>query len=387
MKTYSCVLTVLLSITGVARAAEPGKPAFQYKSEGIEVPAATAEEPKVKAFGPDTVQAAAKYLDDGAHYWVRARSCLACHSTGVYMVERSALTKQLGKPSAEVLQSFIASVPKAPGQPGEANPHTSVWRSSGLASWDRHVAGKLSEPTDRSLRHTVMILPDDNMYATIKLVEIPYITTRFELTVQAMRAIVTAPGWLASLKDAELLARVERMKKMLREHRPINDYELALKLQLANLLPELVSKEEREAAVAMLWRKQLPDGGWSTRRMSDLLRWRLEVHPPTKRQPWTGAIDPTVVSLIQNLPDAANPGSDPYMTGFAIVLLRESGVPSGDERIRRGITWLKENQRVSGRWWMHSLFRGNYHYSTYIGTAQALRALALCDELPTTIRP
>jgi len=232
-----------------------------------------------------------------------------------------------------------------------------------------------------------MILPDDNMYDTIKLIEIPYITTRFELTVQALRAMVTAPGWLASLEDAELLGRVERIKKFLSEHKPINDYELALKLQLANLMPDLVSKEERKAAVAMLWRKQLPDGGWSTRRMSDLLRWRLEVHPPTERQPWKEAMDPFVVSLIKSLPDATSPGSDPYMTAFAIVLLRESGVPASDERIRRGVAWLKENQRVSGRWWMHSLYRGNYNYITYISTAQVLRALALCDELPITTSP
>ena len=385
MKTLLCLVTTAMTAAGLAWGADPKKPAFQYKSEGIEVPAATADEPRVKAFGPDTVRAAAKYLDDGAHHWVRERSCIACHSTGVYMVERSALTKQLGKPSVEVLNDFIKTVPRDAGKPGDSA-QASVWRSSGLAAWDKHVEGKLSDHTDRSLRHTVMILPDDDMYNTIKLIEIPYITTRFELTVQAMRALVTAPGWLANLKDAELLARVERMKKLLREHRPINDYELALKLQLANLQPELVSKEEREAAIAMLWRKQHPDGGWSTRDMSDLLKWRLEVHPATKTQPWKEAMDPTVVALIRNLPDAANPESDPYMTAFAIVTLRESGVAGSDTRIRRGIAWLKENQRVSGRWWMYSLYRGNYNYITYISTAQALRALALCDELPVIAR-
>src|SRR5258708_7435248 len=80
---------------GVETPAADAKPwlKFQYKSEGIEVPAARADEPRVQAFGPDTVQAAAKYLDDGAHHWVREKSCIACHSTGVYMVERSALTK------------------------------------------------------------------------------------------------------------------------------------------------------------------------------------------------------------------------------------------------------------------------------------------------------
>src|SRR4051794_4435903 len=164
MKTLSCLLTALLAASGVALGAAPKKPAFQYKSEGIEVPAASADEPKVKSFGPDSVRAAAKYLDDGAHYWVREKTCLACHSTGVYMVERSALTKQLGKPSEEVLKDFIKSVPKVAGKPGDGNAATSVWRSSGLASWDKHVEGKLSEHTDRSLRHTLMILPNDNMY-------------------------------------------------------------------------------------------------------------------------------------------------------------------------------------------------------------------------------
>src|SRR5262245_47392299 len=327
MKTLSCLLIALLAVTGIALGADPKKPAFQYKSEGIEVPAATADEPKVKAFGSESVKAAAKYLDDGAHYWVREKTCLACHSTGVYMVERSALTKQLGKPSDEVLKDFVNTVPKAPGKPGAGNAATSVWRSSGLASWDKHVEGKLSEHTVKSLRHTVMILPDDNMYDTIKLIEIPYITTRFELTVQAMRAMVTAPGWLENLKEEELRARVKRIKKMLREHKPLNDYELALKLQLANLQTDLVSREERDAAIAMLWKKQLPDGGWSTRRMSDLLKWRVEVHPPTVSRPWKEAMDPTVVALIKGLPDADNPGSDHYITAFPILLPRERGVP------------------------------------------------------------
>ena len=32
------------------------------------------------------------------------------------------------------------------------------------------------------------------------------------------------------------------------------------------------------------------------------------------------------MALIESQPDAADPGSDPYMTGLGIVLLRESGV-------------------------------------------------------------
>lgn len=340
------------------------KPAFQYQSEGIEVPAATADEPKVSAFGPETIKAARKYLDEGAVCWVREKSCVACHSTGVYLVERSVLTDLLGKPSEEVRQDFIASIPTKPG--GNIQ---SVWRSSGLASWDKHVTGKLSDATDRSLRHTVQCISGEGFIKTIAQVEIPYITTDFELTVQAARAIATAPGWEATVRDAGIRERIELMKTRLRQHEPISDFELALKLQLAGLMPELVPRPQRDAAIAMLWRQQLPDGGWSTRRMSDLMKWHVKM-------------DPKVIELIQSLPDAANPGSDPYMTAWAIVLLREAGIAAQDERIQKGITWLKLNQRVSGRWWMTSLFRGNYHYTTYISTAQALRALALCGEIP-----
>ena len=321
----------------------------------------------MKTFGADTIKAARKYLDDGAQHWVREKSCIACHSTGVYMVERSALTKFLGKPSDEVLADFVAKVPAAT-EKSDGAAIGSVWRSGGLAAWDKHVAGTLSEPTARSLQRTMTLLTAEGFFKTYEQVEIPYITTDFELTVQAARAVATAPGWLEKLTDADTLARIGRMKKFLREHEPVNDYELALKLQLAALMPELVPQNVRDAASAMLWRLQQPDGGWSTRRMSPLMKWHE-------------AVDANTAAMIEGEPDAASPASDAYMTAFAIVLLRESGVPASDERIQKGIAWLKTNQRVSGRWWMKSLYRDTYHYITYISTAQALRALALCGKV------
>jgi squalene-hopene/tetraprenyl-beta-curcumene cyclase len=354
---------------------------YQYKSEGIEVPAATADEPKIVAFGPESIMAAKKYLDDGANYWVRERSCVACHSTGVYMVERPVLTALLGKPSTEVLDDFVESVTDKIGPPEIRDgvkywgaSIQSVWRSSGLAAWDKYVTGTLSEHTDTSLRHTLQCLADEGFIKTIDQVEIPYITTDFELTVQAARAIASAPGWLATVKDTDTLERIDRMKKYLSNHVPISDYEHAVQLQLSECMPDLVTHEQRDASIAMLWRQQQPDGGWSTRRMSDLMSWHRKM-------------DPKVVSMIQSEPDAANPESDPYMTAFAIVLLCEAGVPATDSRIQKGIAWLKQNQRASGRWWMKSLFRDTYHYSTYISTAQALRALALCGEIPVSGTP
>lgn len=368
----------LLLTTTVVFAADPKpKPEFQYKTEGIQVSIPTADEPRVKAFGPDTIKAAAKYLDDGAICWVREKTCVNCHTTGPYLSERPALSKQLGKPLEEVLADFVKTVPAEVKPQKETEKDgikyyggswSSIWRSLGLAEWDKHVTGKISPHTERSLQEMLMRQSADGSFVSYGEVEIPHITTDFELTLQAARAATVAPGWLANLKDPELLARIDKMKAWLRDAPPKNDFDRILRLQLAHYMPELVPQTQRDAALALLSSKQHTDGGWSLRDLSAVGDWHFKMSD-------------TVLKLINGLPDAAKPESDAYMTAFAIVLMRQNNIPASDERIQRAITWLKREQRVSGRWWMHSLYRGNYHYITYIATAQALKALALCDEL------
>jgi squalene cyclase len=289
------------------------------------------------------------------------------------------LTSQLGKPSEEIVADFIEFVPKEIKEVKETatksgykfmpGAFTAVWRSLGLAEWDKHLTGKTSEHTDRSIRDMFERQSANGAFVSHGEVEIPHITTDFELSLQAMRAITAAPGWLASLKDEKLLTKVEKLKSWLRSVEPKNDWDRVLSLQLAYYLPELVSSEKRDAALKLLSSKQHADGGWSTRDFSALKDWHFEVSE-------------TVQKLITSLSDAAKPESDAYMTALAVVLMRQSSVPVKEERIQKAIAWLKQEQRVSGRWWMHSLYRGNYHYSTYIATCQALKALALCDELP-----
>jgi squalene-hopene/tetraprenyl-beta-curcumene cyclase len=353
------------------------KPAFQYKAAGIEISVPSADEPKVKAFNADTVKAATKYLNDGAVCWVREKSCINCHTTGPYMSERPALSKLLGSmPNEEILADFVKSIPAAAGSketekngvkyyPGS---YMAVWRSMGLAEWDKHVTGKLSEHTERSLYDMMLRQSGDGSFVSYGEVEIPHITTDFELTLQAARAITAAPGWLANLKDADILQRVDKLKSYLRDAKPRNDFDRVLRLQLASYLPELVTKDDRAASLKLLSQKQHPDGGWSVRDMSATDNW----HTP---------MSDFVLKLIASQPDAAKPESDAYMTALAIVLMRQSDIPATDDRIQRGLAWLKREQRVSGRWWMQSLYRGNYQYITYISTCQALKALALCGEI------
>ena len=369
----------LLLTTAVVCAADAPKPKpeFQYQTEGIQVSRATADEPKVKSFGPETIKAAIQYLDDGAICWVREKTCVNCHTTGPYLSERPALSKLLGLPLEEVLQDFVKTVPEKinPQKPTQKDgityyggAWTSAWRSMGLAEWDKHITGKLSAHTERSLQELFARQSADGSFVSFGEVEIPHITTDFELTVQAVRAVTAAPGWLANLKDPDLLARVDKMKSWLRDAPPKNDFDRILRLQLAYYMPEVVSQPQRDAALTLLSSKQHADGGWSLRDMSALNEWHYQ-------------ISEKVATLVNGLPDAAKPESDAYMTALAIVMMRQNEIPTSDERIQRGLTWLKQEQRVSGRWWMQSLYRGNYSYITYIATAQAMKALALCDEI------
>src|SRR3954453_13697441 len=111
----SCSLALLSAFAIGAQAAETpkprAKPEVQYKSDGIEIPIPTADEPKVKAFNAETIRAAAKYMDDGAICWVREKTCVNCHTTGPYLSERPALMPLLGRPQEEVLEDFIKGVP------------------------------------------------------------------------------------------------------------------------------------------------------------------------------------------------------------------------------------------------------------------------------------
>ncbi len=378
----SCLMVATLALLNLsihtqarAQPPKPAKPAWQYKSGEIEIPAATADEPKLAAMTPKSVKDALKYLDDGALAWTRERKCVACHSTGVYMAERSQLTHIFGPPLAEVRQEFVKSIPESVAAPTVnqgvkvyADTIFSIWRSLGLAQWDKHVTGKLSADTERSLKDMLLRQSDDGLWSTTAKVEIPYITTDFELGLEALKAVRTAPGWLSKLTDDNLLRRIKRLEQALQNYKPRNDYERVQRLQLGNVMPELVSKSERELALSLLSQYQKPDGGWSTRSFSTTSNWGNNI---TKEN----------IAMIDSEPDAANPVADPFMTAFAIVLMRESGQPASDPRIQKGLAWLKSNQRQTGRWWMKSLYKNTQHYITYISTAQVLRALALCDEL------
>jgi squalene-hopene/tetraprenyl-beta-curcumene cyclase len=120
-------------------------------------------------------------------------------------------------------------------------------------------------------------------------------------------------------------------------------------------LDGLMDAAERERVIVDLVAKQRPDGGWS---LTSLGRWERRDGTANRED------DP----------------SDGYGTGYILYVLRQAGMPSDSEPIRRGNAWLKAHQRASGRWFTRSPSLDHAHYLTHAGTGFALMALSACGE-------
>ena len=108
-----------------------------------------------------------------------------------------------------------------------------------------------------------------------------------------------------------------------------------------------------QPGIGRLLALQRDDGGWNLPSLGD---WkRLDGTPNDKGAP-----------------------SDGYATGLVVYVLRQSGMDVEKEALRRGVDWLKSNQRASGRWYTRSLNADRAHYTTNAGTAFAVMALKAC---------
>jgi len=193
----------------------------------------------------------------------------------------------------------------------------------------------------------------------------PYESDDYHKATVAAMAAATAPGWLTNVAGSggSLEQSVERLKTYLQTETPPHDYAKTLLLRAANRMDGVLTPEQKNEIVERLWSHQRADGGWSIRTFARPDAWGSGNR----------------AEKLESEPDLADPASDGHMTGLAIIALREAGVPANDERIVRGLAWLKSNQRESGRWWTRSLNTDSWHYITYSGTAFALLAFQMCD--------
>ena len=338
----------------------------QYQSEKITVPAASADEAKLKQF---SLAKADHYLEQGAAAWTRKRGCVTCHTTGTYMQIRPELTPILGKPSTEIhelLTGELADLAKQ--KPADLDKSTKpaqvIYIAAGLAEWDRHVTRKLSAETKTALELMFTIQRKSGTWGSLDCWP-PFESSAFQEATVAAMAVAAAPEWRAGLKDEKLKQGVAALQKYLRETAPPNDYGSVVLLWTAARMPDLLSEKRRAELIELLWKHQREDGGWSIRTFSAPEKWGRGNR----------------AAKLRAEPEFKNPPSDGHMTGLAVLVLREAGVSAKDPRLQQGIQWLLANQRESGRWWTRSLNTDKAHYITYSGTAYPLLALMKCGVL------
>jgi len=343
---------------------------FQYQFEAISVPRATADEP-VRA--QLSIEAAAKYLEHGSVAWSGQRKCVSCHTNGTYMTIRPQLSRTLGPPDAANRVFFIEQLQKLQAEPLErlkqsTRPAQVIYIAAGLAEWDAAVGGSLSPETETALELMFRIQTDEGTWGTLDCWP-PFESDAYhEATVAAMAA-AAAPGWIAKVRSTPASATavgLEKLRQYLRTQPPLHDYSRVLLLWAAARMPDLLSQAQRQELQQVLLRHQKSDGSWSIRSFA-------------APEAWGGG---NRAAKLKAEPEFADPPGDGHMTGLAIVVLRENGTAASDAAIQKGLVWLKNNQRESGRWWTRSLNTDSWHFITYSGTAYPLLALQLCDELP-----
>lgn len=361
----SGLIMVVIVGANSALADDAGEKEPQYESESILIPAASADEPKRAEF---SAELADRYLTDGALAWTREQQCVTCHTNGSYLAVRGALTDKLGPPPTELRTFFVEQARKLEGSDkvrSGATGMVTTYIALGLAEWDAHVTKTRSPETDQALRVMLSAQLEDGSWPNADCWP-PLESSSYHGATVAALAVATAPGWLAELgEDDSERKQTDLLKQYLRDTDPPHDYARLLLLWVATRMPDLIDADRTTKLVNTVWSHQREDGGWSLRTFATPEKW--------------GAGNRA--ERLRDEPDFADPPSDGHMTGLAVIVLRDAGIPADDKRIQAAVHWLKTNQRESGRWWTRSLNTDTYHFITFSSTGYSLLALAKCGEL------
>ena len=333
------LLTALLAVVASSTAEEP--------LARLEPPAPNSPaEPLAKQM---SVAKAVDFIDRASLHWQRSRKCVTCHTNAAYLMARAQL-KADPAPHISVRKFFEQYVDgwakKKPDSEG-------IVATASALAMDDAANGKLTEATRTAFGEAWKIQRDDGSWDWLKCGWGPFESDdHYGVTIAAIAA-AKAPGDYAQTKRAA--AGLAKLRGYLKNHPPRLPHHKAMMLWLGRELPKWVENNDRQRWQKELLDLQLPDGGWATAGLGD---WKRK--------------DGSAQTLDRG---------DGYGTGFVLFALRQSGLPTSHPAIRRGIGWLKTNQRESGRWFTRSPYKDGRHYISHAGTVFALLALAECGEL------
>ena len=338
-----CILALsfLSSIAGAA--------ADDITLDNVAAPSANkSDEPIAKEA---SLEKAAHFLDSAALTWQKDRKCFTCHTNFAYLYARPAISvdntahTQVLAFAEELVQTRWAN--EGPRWDAEV-----VAAAAALAFNDAATTGKLHATSRTALDRMWTVQKEDGGFSWLKCDWPPMESDDHYGVTLAAIAVGVAPDDYASTPAAQ--KGMEGIRRWLKANAPPTLHHQAMLLWANSYVPELLTAEEKTATIQQLTALQKSDGGWALATLGD----------------WKRGDD-----LQQDTEH-----SDGYGTGFVLYALRRADVSPSDAVIRNGVTWLKSNQRESGRWYTRSLFKDNHHFISHAGTAMAVLALKNCEE-------
>ncbi len=318
------------------------------------------EEPLAKQF---SLAKAVQFLDSANLEWQTKRGCFTCHTNYPYVFARPSVSDK-GPAHEFVRRALEEQVKKWPDPKGPAPvqpagkkvappaPAHVMHTAMSLAYNDAKTTGKLHPLTRTALERMWTVQREDGGFSWIKCNWRPQESDdHFGVTIAAL-AVGVAPDNYAQTEAAQ--KGLAGIRKYLQANPPQHFHHRTMLLWVSAYLPGFMEEKEKSEVIKELKSRQLPDGGWSAATFGN---WKRADNKDQDFQ--TG---------------------DGYGTGYAVFMLRQAGVPASDPGIQRGLSWLKSNQRESGRWFTRSLNRDNKQFLTNVGTAFAIMALQACAE-------
>lgn len=343
-------IVVSHAATSFTLAAEPSKAEPVTPENVVRPQANTAEEPRIETFSPEQ---AAHFLDSAALDWQNSRKCMACHTGYLYLMARPSLGTS--NPAYEAVRQYAEELVETRWPDVGPRWDAEVVMTAGvLAYGDRTTGESLHATTRKALDHMWTLQRDDGGFDWLKCNWPPYESDDdFGVAMVALSTLV-APDDYAQTEAAQ--AGLSRIREYLTANPPPTLHHRGWLLWADSYQPGVLMNEKQRAdVVEELLSLEQPEGGWA---LASLGNWERHDGAPQDRS-----------------------AADGYGTAWSIYILRRAGVEAEHDAIRRGLAWLKENQRESGRWWTRSLYKDNHHFLTHAGTAWAILALDSCDAL------
>lgn len=312
------------------------------------IPANDSKEPIASKFSLDQ---GAEYLDSLTRQWTKEVGCVTCHTTLPYVASLPAM-KNDSRLAVDELREFV--------EYRVANWKTDkpLWdaevliTATSLAVHDSKTTGKLQSQTRTALERMWSLQRPDGAWNWLKAGTPPFEHDDYYGAVLVAVGIGLAPENYAA--DVRIKDEVAKLRQYFAKTPPPSLHHAAWLMWAEAKLGGVMTREMGDQKVKELAKLQKPDGGWS---LPSLGGWKGHDGLPIEQA-----------------------SSDGYGTGLVVFALRQAGLPSDHELVRKGVQWLKANQRESGSWFTGSLgthYRLNF--MSHSGTAFAVMALKACE--------